>query len=68
MKYSISRIADIIETEGLSYTITEYLSPTNIRDEELATMWEEARDLLIRIEEYVDNHNGTDDHEEDDDD
>jgi hypothetical protein len=68
MKYSISRIADIIETEGLSYAITEYLSPTNIRDEELATMWEEARDLLIRIEEYVDNHNGTDDHEEDDDD
>jgi hypothetical protein len=67
MKYSVNQIAEIIEVEGLEYAITNYCSPSSIRDEELATLWEEARDLLIRIQEYVDNHNGSDDYEDEED-
>lgn len=67
MKYSINEVAAIIENEGLGYAIESYCSPSSIRDEDLSNMWEEARDLLIRIQEYIDLNNGSDDSDEDDD-
>lgn len=63
--YTISDIVGVVEDADLSYAIIEGISPSRIKDPELATMWEDARDLLIRIQEHLDNH-GTDDEDSDD--
>lgn len=59
--YTISEISDIIEEESLSYAIIDGVSPSRIKDVELSELWEEARDILIRIQEYIDLHIGEDD-------
>lgn len=59
--YTISEISDIIEEESLSYAIIDGVSPSRIKDAELSELWEEARDILIRIQEYIDLHIGEDD-------
>lgn len=59
--YTISEISDIIEEESLSYAIIDGVSPSRIKDVELSELWEEARDILIRIQEYIDLHVGEDD-------
>jgi len=61
-KHSVSEIAGIIENEGLGYAIQSYISPSSIKDEDLADMWERARELLNEIQEYVeDNADDVDD-------
>lgn len=68
-KHSISEIAGIIESEGLSYAIQNYVTPSSIKDEDLADMWERAREILNEIKEYVDdNADDVDDLDEDGDD
>ncbi len=52
-KVSNEQVVEIIETEGLGYAIGEYLNADNIEDETLATMWEEAQNLLHEIDNYL---------------
>lgn len=54
--YSNRDILEIIEEENLSYAIIEGVSPSRIRDTILVDLWEEARELLIRIQEHLDNN------------
>jgi hypothetical protein len=67
MKYTISYIQTIIEEEGLSATILDHVSPSRVKDTELSVLFEEARDVLIRIQEYIDNNSGSDEGESDED-
>ena len=71
-KFSISEIAGIIENEGLGYAVQHYMSGSSIKDEDLADMWDRARELLNEIEEYVeenaDDVDDSDDEDEDGDD
>lgn len=62
---SVSDIVGIVEDENLSLAISDLVSPSRIKDTELAAMWEEARELLTRIQEYLDLHSGEDDDEYD---
>jgi hypothetical protein len=67
-KHSISEIAGIIENEGLGYAIQSYIKASSIKDEDLADMWERAKELLDEIEEYVeDNADDVDDSTDDED-
>lgn len=67
-KLSISEIAGIIENEGLGYAIESYVNPSQIKDEDLADMWERARELLAEITGYVeDNADDVDDSNDDED-
>jgi hypothetical protein len=67
-KLSVSQVADIVEAEGLGYAIKDYLGAGRIADPELAAMWDEAKDLLIRIEEYIEMNQGDGDDDETDED
>lgn len=67
MKYTISYIQTIIEEEGLSAAILDHVSPSRVKDTELSVLFEEARDVLIRIQEYIDNNAGVDEEESDED-
>lgn len=61
-KHSVSEIAGIIESEGLGYAIQSYVKASSIKDEDLADMWERAKELLDEIQEYVeDNADDVDD-------
>jgi hypothetical protein len=55
-KLSVSEIAHVIESEGLGYAIQSYLSSSQIKDDDLADMWERASDLLKEITEYVEDN------------
>jgi hypothetical protein len=48
-KYTIERVAQIVEIEGLEYAILDYMNGDKIADENLAQMWDEAGDLLGKI-------------------
>lgn len=64
-KYSVSQVADIISSEGLGYAIQSYLKSTQIKDEDLAEMWERASDILTEITEYIEeNSDSVDDADE----
>ena len=68
-KLSVSEIAGIIENEGLGYAIESYVNPSQIKDEDLADMWERAREILAEITEYVEeNADDVDDSNDDDED
>jgi hypothetical protein len=61
-RYTVSEIIEIVEEETLSFAILDAgISPSRIKDLQLAALWEEARDVLIRIQEHLDLHNGDDD-------
>jgi hypothetical protein len=65
-RYTVNEISEIIEEESLSYAILDAgISPSRIKDPELAALWEEARDVLIRIQEHIDLHAGDDDDDDD---
>jgi hypothetical protein len=50
---SNAEVAAIIESEGLGYAIQCYMSADSIEDKVLATYWEEAKEVLDKIEEYL---------------
>lgn len=54
-KRTVEEIADIINAEGLGYAIQHYLSGSNIEDQKLSKMWDEAESLLCRIEERIES-------------
>ena len=53
MKHTKEQIANIIQNEGIGYTIQDYVSGEHIEDKVLAEMWKDAKDLLDRISEYI---------------
>lgn len=46
-------VADIVEQEGLGYSVMDYLSSEQIEDEVLRALWENAADLLYKIDSYL---------------
>lgn len=55
-KYTNKQIAEIVETEGLEYTITSYLSIEKIEDEEMKKMFQEAAEILKKIEDKLEDY------------
>lgn len=58
-KFTINELQELIDEESLSYVI-DTVSPSRIRDLELGELWDEARDLLLRIQEHMDQNAGED--------
>lgn len=56
-KLNNQEVINIIESEGIGYAVTEYLSSTSIDDKELAQMWKEVSTLLKSILEYLEIDN-----------
>lgn len=63
-KLSIEEVNDVVESEGLSVAILEYVAPTQIADPSLAKYWHKARLYLDIIQGILDG----DDVDEDEDD
>jgi hypothetical protein len=53
MQKKTEEVIEIIESEGLDYAITDYLSPESIEDKTLAKMWKDAEIALKTIKEYL---------------
>lgn len=51
--YSLREFYEIVENEGLEYTITCYLNPENIEDEEISKLAIVAKEALLKIEEIL---------------
>lgn len=52
-KYCLQEVADIVDNEGIGYAITAYMSHKAIEDEELASLWEQADEVLSKIEKIL---------------
>lgn len=70
---SIAEVYDLIQNgEDLGYQISEKISPDEIADPVLSTLWEDAREMLRTIEDYLesnsDNFDGVDEDLEDEED
>ena len=52
-KHTIEEIRDIVDSEGLGYAVTSYMASTEIKDEELASLWRTASDALEKIERIL---------------
>ena len=52
-KYNDSQVADIIINEGLGYAVQHYLPADQIKNPELAKLWQQAEDALNSIEEIL---------------
>jgi hypothetical protein len=63
---SVSDIIEIVDDESLSFAILEGVNPSRIKDPTLSELWEEAKDILIRIQEHLDLHCGEEEDEDDD--
>lgn len=53
-KYTVSDVANIVESEGLDYTILDYLSPSDIEDKQLKELFIKAREVLREIQTVLD--------------
>ena len=53
-KYDLERVAHIVDNEGLDYAIMSYMSSASIEDEELAALWDQAYEVLTKIEKILD--------------
>ena len=61
-KYSVSQVADIIDEEGLGFALTTGIEVKQIKDADLADLWERAKDAIEEITAYVeDNRDSVDD-------
>lgn len=54
-KYTLKRLMEVIEWEGLSYAVTE-ISSDRISNPEVARLWKSAGDALSTLESYIENH------------
>jgi len=52
-KYSITEVANIVGCEGLGYAIEFYLGADAIEDNELSRLWQQADELLGKINEIL---------------
>lgn len=52
-KYTLQEVADIVDTEGLGYAITDYTGSDSIEDEELSKLWKEAEEVLGKINKIL---------------
>jgi len=50
---SIQEVAMIVQTEGLEYAITEYLSADNIEDVVLKDLWKKAKESIRNVDKYL---------------
>ena len=50
MKYTNEDLKGIIEREGIGYTLTDYLNPNDIKDDEIRILAIRASDALQQIE------------------
>lgn len=51
--YTNEEIADVVESEGLGYAVQYYLNPELIEDDELKQKWQDAKDALDALTEYL---------------
>ena len=55
--FTAAEVYDFVEHgDGLGYVITDRIKPEDISDPVLSTLWEDARELLRTIEDYLDSH------------
>lgn len=59
-KKTIKEIGEIVFSEGLEYSVTNYLSAENIQDEELSKLWKAADLAMIAVNEYLKKELGGD--------
>ena len=52
-KYDLKTVAQIVDSEGLGYAITSYMSESRIADKKLAKLWKQARVVLQKIEDML---------------
>jgi hypothetical protein len=69
---STAEVYELVECgDGLGYTITDRIAPEEIVDPVLSTLWEDARELLRTIEDYLESHaddfDGIEDEEDEED-
>lgn len=69
---TVAEIYDIVDQNGLGECVIIRVNPDEIRDPVLSTLWEDARELLRTIEDYLesnsDNFDGIEEDEEDNED
>lgn len=53
MKHTNKEVYDIIDREGLGYSVLSYVSSDNIEDEKLAELWKIAGRALLDIKNYL---------------
>lgn len=52
-KVTLEEVAQIIDSEGIGYAITGYLTYDKIADPRLAELWLQAQQVLAEIEEML---------------
>jgi sugar phosphate isomerase/epimerase len=52
-KHNRKELAEIVDTEGLDYALLHYISPESIKSKKLRELWEQARDLLLELQEEL---------------
>jgi len=71
-KLSVSEVQGVVENESLGYAIQHAINFKEIKDQDLADLWERATDLLLEIENYIEDNaddvSGIDENDEDGDD
>ena len=53
-EYKIKDLIDVIEAEGLEYSLLKYISEDNIIDPKIRALWIKARQGLINLLEAID--------------
>ena len=54
-KISDKKLLDIIENEGLDYTINDYLSPNSLENDKLNKLFNEIRSLYEKVNTELDD-------------
>lgn len=49
-KLSNRKVAQIVDSEGIGYAVQHYMSADSIADPELASLWQQAAEVLGKIE------------------
>lgn len=52
-KHTNEEILEIVENEGLEYTVTSYLSPESVEDKKMKELIINARKALENLKEYL---------------
>lgn len=50
---SLQDVAEIVESEGLGYAVTGYMSHESIADKDLKELWKQASEILSKIENIL---------------
>ena len=60
-KVTIEEVFDIIDTEGLAYSIDGYLNADMIEDRALSSLWKKAQDAMSDVAKYIKDTGGSPD-------